>query len=109
MKFTPKSVILTILAVVAVAAAANVISVVVIDCLQHSRNERYVSDNYSASVGEQALVAYFSRSGNTKIMAMEIARAKNAATVELVAGSYKIGFWGWVNALRDARRHDTSI
>jgi len=109
MKFKLKSVILTIVAIVAVAAALNVISVVVIDFLQHSRNERYVSDNYSGSAGQEALVAYFSRSGNTEIMAMEIARAKNAVTIELVAESYKIGFWGWVNALRDARRHDASI
>ncbi|MRH98225.1 NADPH-dependent FMN reductase family protein [Agrobacterium tumefaciens] len=92
MMFKLKPVILTIVAVVAVAKVVNVISVVVIDFLQHSRNERYVSDNYSGSAGQQALVAYFSRSGNTEIMAMEIARAKNAVTVELVAESYKLDF-----------------
>ena len=37
-------------------------------------------------------------------MAMEIAKAKGAKTVQLVAESYKIGFIGWVNALRDAGR-----
>ena len=109
MRFNVKWVILTIVAVVAVAAAVNVLSVVVIDSLQHAWNERYVSANYSGSAGQQALVVYFSRSGNTEIMAMEIARLKNAATVELVAESYRIGFWGWVNALRDAGRHDASI
>ena len=40
---------------------------------------------------------------------MEIAKAKRAKTIRLLDDSYKIGFIGWVNAMRDARRKEASI
>ncbi|MBB3398819.1 flavodoxin [Rhizobium sp. BK060] len=85
-------------------------SVVVIDALQRWQNKKFVAENYAyPSAGGDVLVVYFSRSGNTEIMAQEIAKAARADVVELVSDAYRIGFVGWVNALRDARRNEATI
>ncbi len=49
------------------------------------------------------LVVYFSRSGNTALMATEIARLKNANLLTINANRYQIGIKGWFHAMQDAR------
>ena len=104
-----KTILSSVLGVAALMAVIQVSSVVLIEAMQLERNEKFVSANYTGRDGSDALVVYFSRSGNTELMAMEIAKAKRARTIRLVDESYKIGFIGWVNALRDARRKEASI
>jgi len=49
-----------------------------------------------------ALVIYYSRSGNTESMAREIARKFQADIVKIAAKSYTLDFKGWINANIDA-------
>ncbi len=51
----------------------------------------------------KTLVVYFSRSGNTELMAHEIAKAKNTNLLTIQSDDYRIGLRGWINALKDAR------
>ena len=57
----------------------------------------------------RVLVVYFSRSGNTELMAMEIAKTYRADLVGLEAEDYRIGFLGWLNALRDSQSQQAVI
>jgi len=48
------------------------------------------------------LVVYYSRSGNTEAMALEVARKFNADIVKIVAERYSLDYQGWRNAANDA-------
>lgn len=50
----------------------------------------------------KALVIYFSRTGNTEIMATEIAARYQADLVNLTAEKYSDSFWGSIKANKDA-------
>lgn len=109
MKKNYKKLLLIFLRLAALITVIQVFSVLIIEFVQLNRNQKFAAENYDDRGGSDTLVIYFSRSGNTELMAMEIAKAKRAKTVQLVAESYKIGFIGWVNALRDAGRKEASI
>ena len=51
----------------------------------------------------KVLVVYFSRSGNTKLLAQEIARYYQAALLPLKAGAYPMGAQGLFNAVLDSQ------
>ena len=57
----------------------------------------------------KVLVVYFSRSGNTELMAMEIAKHYSAMLVHLEADDYHIGLRGWLNALKDSQTKHARI
>jgi flavodoxin len=109
MKKNYKKFLFIFLGLAALITVIQVSSVLIIEAVQLNRNQKFVAKNYDDRGDSDTLVVYFSRSGNTELMAMEIAKAKGAKTVQLVAESYKIGFIGWVNALRDAGRKEASI
>jgi hypothetical protein len=109
MKKNYKKLLIIFLGLAALITVIQVSSVLIIELVQLNRNQKFVAENYKNRGGFDNLVIYFSRSGNTELMAMEIAKAKRAKAVQLVAESYKIGFIGWVNALRDAGRKEASI
>jgi len=66
----------------------------------------YISDATSSS---KVLVVYFSRSGNTELMAMEIAKHYSAQLIHLEADDYHIGLRGWLNALKDSQTKHARI
>ncbi|MBQ0720556.1 MAG: hypothetical protein KBT88_05530 [Gammaproteobacteria bacterium] len=56
-----------------------------------------------AKDGSKLLVIYYSRSGNTELLAKEFARYYQAPLVHLEANDYRIGVSGLFNALLDSR------
>ncbi|MGO4740208.1 flavodoxin family protein [Bosea sp. 2KB_26] len=89
----------------------STISVVIIENRQHTKN-MVLADALRASPEQQQsrdLVVYFSRSGNTELMALEIAKERRARVVQLVDAAYRIGLRGWLNAMRDARKQRAAI
>ena len=52
---------------------------------------------------------YFSRSGNTELMAMEIAKQFKASLVHLEAEDYRLGFRGFIKALKDSHTQHAVI
>jgi len=60
------------------------------------------SQALTASLNRRALVIYHSRTGNTKIMAAEIAERIGIALVRIQAPDYGDDFMGWGRANHDA-------
>lgn len=58
---------------------------------------------------QQSAVVFFSRSGNTALLARHLAQRLNAGLYRLEAQDYALGLLGWFNALRDAQRPDAHI
>lgn len=57
----------------------------------------------------RSAVIYFSRSGNTALLARHLAKRLNAGLHRLEARDYDLGLAGWVHAMRDARNHGVVI
>ena len=89
------------LSVLAVAAFAIV--VIEIENAQFRNNSEMANYQAASTPDSKVLVIYFSRSGNTELMAMEIAKHYEANLVHLEADDYRIGFRGWLNALKDSQ------
>jgi len=68
--------------------------VVLIEYSQYRRNAKLVSSLKQDEQSSKTIVIYFSRSGNTEIMAYTIAKIKKGKIINLVADDYKIGFRG---------------
>src|SRR4051794_22569534 len=71
-----KTMLFAFLGIAALLVVIHVLTVVVIEAVQLDRNRKFVFANYSDLDGSDTLVVYFSRSGNTELMAMEIAKGK---------------------------------
>src|SRR5687768_1498527 len=54
-------------------------------------------------------VVYFSRSGSTALLARHLARQMSGSLYALEASAYDLGVMGWVNAMRDARKHEAVV
>lgn len=98
------------LALALVAAAAVPVAVTWIE----SRQARDVRDMEPWTEAEQAghgrtAVVFFSRSGNTALAARHVARRLNARLIALEAEDYRLGLWGWIKAMRDARGEGAAI
>lgn len=94
---------LIVLAVIGFAA-----SIVGIDSYQYKRNQKLLQ-TLSTDASSKTLVVFFSRSGNTELMARKIAEIKNAVAVPIRSERDKVGFWGWLQALQDARKTEAEI
>lgn len=84
-------------------------TIVGIDSYQYQRNQKIIQSlnaNYDAS---NTLVVFFSRSGNTELMARKIAEIKKAHIVPIQSERDKIGVRGWIEALMDARETTAEI
>ena len=95
---------LTILAIVTFA-----IFVVWTENAQFERNAELADYQPRTSLDSKVLVVYFSRSNNTELMAMEIAKHYDANLIRIYADKYRIGFRGWINALNDAQTKHAAI
>lgn len=58
---------------------------------------------------KQIAIVFFSRSGNTALLARHLAQKLNANLYRLEASDYKLGIMGWIHAMRDARNYDAII
>jgi flavodoxin len=66
-------------------------------------------DGEGSSRAQRAAIVFFSRSGSTALLARHLARRMRASLHRIDAGAYHLGLAGWVNAMRDARRHEAVI
>jgi flavodoxin len=100
-------VILIGLAILAIVIA--VIYIIETEKAQFRRNAEFAHYMPTTNLDSKDLVMYFSRSGNTELMAMEIAKYYQASLVHLEAKDYRIGFRGCINALRDSQTQHAMI
>jgi flavodoxin len=92
-----------------VAIVIFVIFVIETENAQFRRNAAQADYEPGTSLDSKVLVVYFSRSNNTELMAMEIAKHYEANLVRLYADKYRIGFRGWLNSLNDAQTKHATI
>lgn len=105
---TPKSkrkrMIWIVIGIIVLLAIFQLSAVIVIESYQYAKNKELISSLKKVEQNSKTLVVYFSRSGNTELMAYTIAEIKKGELINLVAEDYKIGFVGWINAMADARK-----
>ena len=109
MRVRTKRMVWLVLGITAVAVVAYVSAVVGIDTYQFRKNKKLAASFKLGQPHRKTLVVYFSRSGNTELMAYKIAEVTQGTVISLVATDYPIGFKGWVNALVDARKTAATI
>lgn len=84
-------------------------TIVSIDNYQYKRNQKIIQSLIEAERSSKTLVVFFSRSGNTELMARKIAEIKKAHVIPIRSERDNIGFWGWIEALQDARNTTAEI
>ncbi len=92
-----------------IAIAIFIVFVIGTENAQFRRNAVLADYEPGTSLDSKVLVVYFSRSNNTELMAMEIAKHYEADLVRLYADRYRIGFSGWINSLNDAQTKHAAI
>lgn len=102
-------IVLISIAIIVLTIMIVVIFVVETEKSQFHKNS-FLADSYSPNIeAKQTLVVYYSRSGNTEILAMEIAKHYKAKALKIIGSRYNIGYKGWLNATTDARNQNASI
>lgn len=91
------------------AAVAFVTFVIETEKAQFRSNAELAKYEPVWDTDSRTLVVYFSRSGNTELMALKIAKTFRAKLVHLEASDYRIGFRGWINALKDSQTQHAVI
>lgn len=104
-----KKLILIIISLVILIVVGFSIAIISIEKHQYSRNQEIIQKIGSKNKDSKTLVTFFSRSGNTELMARKIGELKNAPVIPIKSEKYKIGIKGWINALSDARDTVTEI
>ncbi len=102
--------LLIALAVVAVAVTGVLIAVTRIE--SHQARQLQDKQPYSSAAVADArgvAVVYFSRSGNTALVARHVAKRLKASLFALEAPDYRLGLVGLGHALQDARGHEADI
>ncbi len=85
------------------------IAIVSIDNSQFKLNKKIIEKLQADNTSSNTLVVFFSRSGNTELMARKIAELKKAHVIPIQSERNKIGFSGWIEALTDARKTTIEI
>jgi flavodoxin len=98
-----------IIGIITLAVVIQTSSVIGIEYYQLKQNAKLIDTFKISQQHTNSLVVYFSRSGNTELMAYRIAEIKKCNILNLVATDYKIGLKGWVNAMMDARKTTATI
>lgn len=80
-----------------------------IENFQHAQNREQMIKNAAHPLKPKTAVIYFSRSGNTGVLAQHIAHSENADLFQIDAEDYALGIPGWMSALKDARNHVAKI
>jgi len=102
-------IIFSIFGLAIIAITVFVVFVIETEKAQFKRNAEIADYEPAATLDNKVLVVYFSRSNNTELMAMEIAKHYDANLIRLYADKYSIGFFGWLNALSDAQTKHATI
>ena len=84
-------------------------TILAIDYSQYKRNQRIIQSLTKTRKPSKTLVVFFSRSGNTELMARKIAEIEDAQILPITSNKYNIGFKGWMQALQDARKTAAEI
>ncbi|MFG0456214.1 flavodoxin family protein [Shewanella mangrovisoli] len=80
-----------------------------IENVQHAQNREQMIKNAAHPLKPKTAVIYFSRSGNTGVLAQHIAQSEQADLFEIGAEDYALGIPGWMSALKDARKNVARI
>lgn len=104
MKLNRKQMVWIIVGVAALALVIQLSVVVGIEYYQLRKNEKRLAAFQLSGQKSKTLVVFFSRSGNTELMAYQIAQLKKGNILPVEAHDYKIGYRGWVKAMLDARK-----
>jgi flavodoxin len=104
-----KKMIWIVAGIAGLAVGIQISSVIGIEYYQLRKNAKLLDSFKINRQNSKTLVVYFSRSGNTELMAYKIAEIKNGNLLNIEANDYKIGFKGWVNAMLDARKVKATI
>lgn len=99
----------TILGIGILIILAFAITIVTIDSSQYKRNQKIIQSLTETQTASNKLVVFFSRSGNTELMARKIAEIEEAHVLPISSNNYNIGFKGWFQSLKDARNTDAEI
>ena len=83
--------------------------IVGIDSYQYRQNQKLIEKFSPNQQARKTLVVFFSRSGNTEVMARKIAQLTGADVLPLQSARNQIGVVGWLQALQDARNTDADI
>lgn len=86
----------------------SVATIIGIDNYQYRRNQKIIQ-NLTSAAGSNALVVFYSRSGNTELMARKIAEIKHANVIPIQSERNGLGLLGWIQALQDARNTHAEI
>lgn len=100
---------LWIVIVLLAVAASFAATIVCIDSYQYRRNQVVIRSFPEVENSSRTLVTFFSRSGNTELMARKIAELKNARILPIRSERDQIGLVGWLQSLRDARKTEAEI
>jgi len=87
----------------------QVLLVAFADSHQARKNAVLLAKGGQSPSGSRAAVVYYSRSGNTALMARRIAERRHAMLYRLEAPEYQVGLLGWGRAMADARKHEAVI
>jgi flavodoxin len=104
-----KKMIWIVVGIAGMAVVIQISSVIGVEYYQLRKNSKLLDSFKINRQNSKTLVVYFSRSGNTELMAYKIAEIKNGNLLNIEANDYKIGFKGWVNAMLDARKTKVTI
>lgn len=108
MKLLPKMMLwIFCLVILLILIAGGVI--VGIDSYQYRQNQKLIEQFAPSQQPSKTLVVFFSRSGNTEVMARKIAELTHADVLPLHSARNQIGAIGWLQALQDARNTTADI
>lgn len=108
-KLTAKKMVFWIIGLMILAIVIAESVIVGIDSYQYHQNQKLIERFHQTQEKSKTLVVFFSRSGNTEVMARQIAKIKNADVLPLKSDRNKIGFIGHIQALKDARNTTADI
>lgn len=78
--------------------------VLCVDYYQRKQNAKRLANFQLSGQESNTLVVYYSRSGNTELMAYQIATLKKGDVLLVEASDYKVSYRGWVQSMIDARK-----
>lgn len=102
-------IVVFIIGIILVALIVAPTFVVSIEKAQEKANKKLLKEDKGEFKDSEVAVVYFSRSGNTAVMAKTIAKIFHANLINIDTSKYKIGFWGLTEAARTFQNRDVEI
>ena len=92
------------LGILGLAIVIQTSTVLGIEYTQAKKSLKHLSGFNINPKTSKTLIAYFSRSGNTELMAYKIAEITKGNILNIESPDYKLGLKGWIQAMVDARK-----